>query len=78
MIAIKTQENEIIMGLNYIFTMKHGQEYAVMGVESGHKKAYTLALYSTFERANEEVDRIFHTIDAQAEPVAYAMSEDDK
>jgi len=25
MIAIKTQENEIIMGLNYIFTMKHEQ-----------------------------------------------------
>lgn len=50
----------------------------IEGLFKSFQKEHILGIYSSFERANEEVDRIFHTIDAQAEPVTYAMSEGDE
>jgi len=77
MIAIKTQEDEIIFNPARIYAISNYGDYKVVAVDA-HKKEHILGIYPTFKRANEEVYCIFQTIDAQAEPVAYAMSEGDE
>ncbi len=77
MIAIKTQEDEIIFNPARIYAISNYGDYKVVAVDA-HKKEHILGIYPTFKRANEEMDCIFHTIDAQAEHVAYAMSEGDE
>lgn len=75
MIAIKTQENEIIFNPARIYEISNYGDCKVVAVDA-RKKEHILGTYSTFKQATEEVEKIFNAMEHGR--LIYRMSEGDK